>query len=598
MAETTVYTFASGNFGVPLDAEYTSQQINRAFGAVRSIGIIRGFRLKVGPQDGEITLDVDRWAGDSVAVFRTSGGEAVWARLTASVDVDLSAHAGDTVVLALLGTYTTSTTTAMEIKAYPLSEWSSHADNGIAVPLGQVVVPNPGAVTFTLDHRKEAWSSEVVGWVPLLHNPMFEVPDNESGEDNPSGWKSAAGGSAMSATYFETGERSLKVPVVVGTRVLEPGGQDAEVPDRFPCTPGTSLMVRMRLRPQSVVDGTAQLQVKFYDKDGGDVSTATKATPTVDAQWQTAEAIFGVPATAMWCAPQFSCTGGGSAAGDHYIEAFQLFRQRFREEEPFIESPQAMRRGSSLMLSSHVVSQRYAIEFDGSGNLVVTKRSTTAMPGGVDAEFAVGKLGQDLELHSYEKFHAHKTAEIEDALTLGGALTALNGLIKGETLESVQGLTVGAASIFNGTVNIGPAAGVDMVFHPDSKMNWRVQFAGALGVGSAPDNNRQLGESNLIRAWGIVSLQGASDPLVSNGYNFSTATKGGASTFTVGYHVALPDPAGANFAVFAQHSSSDWSCNWGNADANGFDFSCLDENGNLLSDPTGFVYFMVLANSV
>lgn len=577
MAATSVYTFASGDYGVPLDAEYTSQSINKAFGAARGVGVVRGFRVVPSASNSQVDVKVDRWTGDSVAFWRTAAGEAVWARREVDFALDLTAHEGDTVVLALHGVYTTVLATTMEIKAYPISEWEAHADKPTAIPLALVVVPTPAAlVTVTTAYRKEAWESEVVGWAPLVGNPNFSVVRRQEADELADWFRSSVAGSTwtLETVEYETGIYSLKSVTTgsVGWADLEVGS-DGIGASYFAVTTKTPLLVRLRTKPVGVTDYVCTARIRYYDKDGAILSQEYVTVPSTGG-WATTEKILDPPVSADHVKLAVNFQSSGTSVGTYYVDSFQVFRGRLRESALGREADPYLVKGvGGLLLADHAQKERFLLTAQ-AGMRIERVGNDPAASGLYIGNSATGK-----EL----------PVTLENAATLKDTLQVLSSLWA-DGLLRVLGTTT-----LRGNVVVGDIAGVDMQFHALSKILGRVQISGGLDKNVAPDNNRQLGESNLIRAWGIVGLNGLNVPTTKiNGYNFAQCS-GLNNVFSVTFHTPLPAPS--NIAPFALHSGGNVSTvDTGGATKDGFDFSCIDQSGSIISGPTGYVYWMILAN--
>jgi hypothetical protein len=148
-------------------------------------GIHRGWRLTTSGTDMAVTVLADPLQGDHVAVVNTLDGFTLTARRdSGDFELDLTAVASKTVVIALFIEYTTTASTFAQVRAYEISpsdEFTIAAEKGELVVLGQVVVPASGPISgggITPDHQTPAWeraSSMAHRPRPLVKDPAFAL---------------------------------------------------------------------------------------------------------------------------------------------------------------------------------------------------------------------------------------------------------------------------------------------------------------------------------------------------------------------------------------------------------------------------------------
>lgn len=166
---------------------YVTEGLNRKLDGVLPRGVYRGWTLAPGTNPLWLLIQADATSGDCVLMYTTAGGYTLHVcRAPGNLQFDLTALAGQTVVIAVFATYVTGAPTTAVIRAYQLSPVDEFDDplltpeKGELIVLGTVIVPAAGlipAANISSTLRTMAWDQiahEARPWFQLLNNGSFE----------------------------------------------------------------------------------------------------------------------------------------------------------------------------------------------------------------------------------------------------------------------------------------------------------------------------------------------------------------------------------------------------------------------------------------
>jgi hypothetical protein len=317
---TDALTFSSSEITLHWLEQYVSDGLNRKLGATSARGVYRGFDLVPSVTDLHVTVKADPTFLDHAAQVMLNGGEHGVAvkKSGGDFDIDLTAFANKTVVLALYVNYTVSATTTGALRIYqlyPVDQFTGATEKPILTILGTVRVPGAGTIAdedITPGLRMEAWAEAGrAATIPrqLIRNGSFE--QSEVGSLGPySAWywvKNPAGASISYWTPIKTdsansGEsRSMELQWVNATGAVSSSiGQavNAQV------AVGDYMRVRLKVKALQVPSGgSLKIVLNYQDIDGVDMgapSVYTIPMTAVDAIYRQIDQKFKVPSGAAF----------------------------------------------------------------------------------------------------------------------------------------------------------------------------------------------------------------------------------------------------------------------------------------------------------
>lgn len=352
---TPLIIFADAEVNVRFQQSFLSQGIDNKASGVVADGAYRGFRLGTNVAALTVSVEADDVFGDHVAAGLSPTGELLSIhRTSGDFGVNLSAFASQTVVLALVTSYTLGVATKVTLSAFqlsPVDQWTGAGDTVIG--LGTVVVPAAGvipAANITPWNRREPWQRRGLGenaWLPCLHNPSFEFAKTGS----------ATGGNLLTIAqgWEVSGDDGNAIPIVVteaqthsGTRALKIAPVGAHVENLplqqivgQPVTPGRFVKGTIWLRRAGALNAgsTANIVLQCYDKDGN-LLTVTSRTVDLTAltldTWVEFTDGMVIPANAVivgavQAAFQIDAPGAGDVL---FIDDFQVWLESNEADQP------------------------------------------------------------------------------------------------------------------------------------------------------------------------------------------------------------------------------------------------------------------------
>jgi hypothetical protein len=178
---TLLNQFVDSEIKVRFKEPFLTAGLDQKQARVQPRGTYRGFRLATGPAMN-VTLVAETASNQHVAVYETADGYSLRIARTGNYNLNLTALASKTVVLAIFADYTLNSNTRAEVRAYelsPVDEFTGAAERSELVVLGTVVVPAAGLITdFDYTYRTFAWEDQAQDsreWVQFIENGGFEM---------------------------------------------------------------------------------------------------------------------------------------------------------------------------------------------------------------------------------------------------------------------------------------------------------------------------------------------------------------------------------------------------------------------------------------
>lgn len=313
MAFVSIYDFnTDGNARVTMRwlEPYVTEGINKKLSVTTPEGIYRGWMLAPSLSALALTVNPDPVFNDHVAVVRTADGNAFTIRReNGAFDVDLSAVAGNTVVVAAYVMYAFDTTTESEIRAYTLADWAllTDAERTELVVMGTIAVPMSGtipAANISYERRTESWERVAPGavpWASMLQNGDFEWGPTASATLNsfpPWEHTTVTNGSwSLVNTGAATGSQCLVLTRSGGMSSLT-GSVWQTI--NAPLNSATNVRLRFYVQAAQIATaGTLSIVIRFRTNAGVAVDlTEIVSLGAVDASYRLVDKILTIPTTA------------------------------------------------------------------------------------------------------------------------------------------------------------------------------------------------------------------------------------------------------------------------------------------------------------
>lgn len=361
----SLLTFASSEVTVQRKDAYLTRAFNQHNTGLVARGVYRGFILTAGTFPN-LGINVDPATGDSVAVVEIANDTEKYSltiRKSSNFTLDLTAFAGQEIVIALTATYTTTSVTSAEIKAYTVAEYETDlltTTGATLVALGTVRVPVSGPLGFwsgvsgekgfTYFRRTYAAQQEGSGalvWTDVIANGSFEQGVVASAYYRfavPS-WDlpDLTGGSYFHLAAPSPAAKGVKVLSLYG---VNPGSSTGIASQwlGIPVNPGQSVRLGASIKILATASGTFKMFLEWGTADNAILSTTDVVIPVGATTGGVYKQIhefteiapstyripdtFTVPASAVLLRRVgISCSGlAFGSTGDHiYIDDFRCF---------------------------------------------------------------------------------------------------------------------------------------------------------------------------------------------------------------------------------------------------------------------------------
>lgn len=189
---TNAITFAADELDMVWKEPYLTEGLNEK-ALVMPRGVYRGFEVIPSGVALNIAVVAALPKNDHLAIIETQNNYSLTVRRsTGNFNVDLTAYASQTVVVALYATYSIGTPTAGFVRLYTAAEYAAltSAEQAELTILCTVAVPAAGvipAANITFDLRTYPWQSlspNFLPWRQILRNGTFELGRANTGADS------------------------------------------------------------------------------------------------------------------------------------------------------------------------------------------------------------------------------------------------------------------------------------------------------------------------------------------------------------------------------------------------------------------------------
>jgi hypothetical protein len=310
------------------EEQYATEGMNRKQAFVTPRGIYRGFRIVPSATPMHVTIQADPVAQDHIMIYETGpaatgpGYSIAIHKAPGNFDVDLTAFANQTVVLAVYSTYAIGFTTTAQLLAYQLSptdQFNTAPERGEVVVLGTVVVPTSGVIlpaNIGPNFRTSAWEAtppELHPFSALNVNPSFDAGPlgllNTQCFQAIPGWGISASASIQFATVntdtaTTTSRRSLEVEAVASGPTTVSSLSIGQV-GSLPVYPGQRIKMSFsyKVLVPNTGPGALALACIFVQEESNAPVITTVSGPSVQMAattpgWVTSQFEFEVPANA------------------------------------------------------------------------------------------------------------------------------------------------------------------------------------------------------------------------------------------------------------------------------------------------------------
>jgi hypothetical protein len=283
----TVYSFAEGDLKLRYREPYLSQSLNTKFQSIVTAGIYDGFNPVVGSGAQTLALQAGDYGHVAVATSTLDASYQVSVHLPTIPSISLSAHAGQTVLVALIASYNFPSVTSAQIVLYDLSVDAVPPN---AVRICEVVVPTTAvsltAADITLKGRTLPWETrgrDAVPMVDIVKNGTFHFFKNGQTNDLPAPYWNLTAGTGSFAVVNASGPDGVNDNVLVATAATGANTVKVAQPATISVTP-SSMRVQVFAQYQQVValtSGSAAIKVYFRNANDPTSITDTVTLPLV-----------------------------------------------------------------------------------------------------------------------------------------------------------------------------------------------------------------------------------------------------------------------------------------------------------------------------
>jgi len=373
---TDLVTIAEAKLKVRYLETYVSEGLN-VQNTAHPAGILYGFSIST-PSAENIRFSTDSLIGASVARVRT-GTYSVTYREPTTVTIDLAAHAGTTVYIGVVVSYSTSAATTGKYRAYSSAEYTAGVSG--VIWLCSVAVPSSGSLAASdvdTSCRSRSWAEttdapDLIAWMPVMIDPLLVSSDQI-------GSQITATGHAISSvtTTVDQAVHSVRLYLTGGTagnvtRLLRGVGATK---------PLGKVRLRFRLKATACTATEAGLVIRW--RDDTFVVTTTEVVGIALSATTQDFTDYLIEVSSPVGAYYFEVGVGATSlsAGTCYIEGVQAYVEKATptirgDNLKSVEAPQV------VLVGEHTASNRTRIVYTGQDALsILPDTETTVHVGG------------------------------------------------------------------------------------------------------------------------------------------------------------------------------------------------------------------------
>lgn len=306
---TNAVTFAADEIDMRWKEPYLTEGLNEK-AMIFPRGVYRGFNVTTNGVALTVTVAAASPKNDHLAAVETQNSYSLTIRRdTGPFNINLTAYASTTVVIAIYATYSVGVTTAAFVTVYTQAEYNAltaAGQNELTV-LATVIVPAAGvipAANISTAIKTYPWANASLDsfpWIDVVQNGGFELGRTNTGEVGAIPYWSTLNSSSEFRTLTTDPDTGTKA---IGYRHNTTGTSNGTL-EQFLGTPvEVGQRGRFTFRMKRVVAATASaspdLTVEGYDTTGAVISVisiAPMVLTTTDGAYVTYSTDFVVPAT-------------------------------------------------------------------------------------------------------------------------------------------------------------------------------------------------------------------------------------------------------------------------------------------------------------